>query len=226
MMGRTHALTGAAAGAGIAACYPHLLPAPLWTRALTLIAGTALTAGAALLPDIDHHSSTVTRVYGPLTASFGWLVNLIMGGHRRGTHSLLGVALMAALAEAGACWRHTPWGLLLAWPMILALAGLVRLFHIPGWFDDVAPIPVVLALVYLTPVPLWYVPLVLALGALVHIGGDMITAEGCPLLWPLPGCYGPGLIRTGGFTERWLIVPGSMIAITYAGWITIGGTPL
>lgn len=59
MMGRTHALTGALAGLVIGRwlgldTLPDLLPF------------ATVTAGYALLPDLDHPSASATRLLGPI----------------------------------------------------------------------------------------------------------------------------------------------------------------
>src|SRR5687768_7981296 len=88
-MGRTHALSGAALfTAGTLALE---LPAE------QIVLGAVVCAGAAVLPDIDHHGSNISRTFGPLTRGFGWAVGKVSGGHRNGTHSALGVALIAAV---------------------------------------------------------------------------------------------------------------------------------
>lgn len=220
MMGRSHAWTGAAAGAAILAV-PVVDPGLVPGFHLGLVpAGLALAvcAGAALLPDIDHPSSTVSRTYGPVTQVFSVIMAAVTGGHRRGTHSLAGIGVMAGMAQVGLVYRHT-WYLsaFLVVPLILALAGLVRLFRIPGILDDLAPIPLVLGLVYLTPFDLWYVPPALAAGALVHVLGDMITYQGCPVLWPFDDtAHGWRVIETDGAMERYVIVPLCWAAIAWA----------
>ena len=60
-------------------------------------AGVLLTAGAGTLPDIDHPDSTISREFGFLTQAFAWLVDRLSGGHRHGTHSLVGIAVFSAL---------------------------------------------------------------------------------------------------------------------------------
>jgi hypothetical protein len=60
MMGRSHALSGAAA---------FVAAAPLldWVTnigPLELAAGAVVTAGASMLPDLDHPSSTIARTFG------------------------------------------------------------------------------------------------------------------------------------------------------------------
>lgn len=89
MMGHSHALSGAALFT--AGTIPLGLP---WHQVLI---GAVACAGAAVLPDIDHHGSHVARTFGPLTRGFAWGVGKVAGGHRNGTHSALGIGLLAAV---------------------------------------------------------------------------------------------------------------------------------
>jgi membrane-bound metal-dependent hydrolase YbcI (DUF457 family) len=218
MMGKTHALTGAATVAVVwAASHGVYLPTEVAIGGTTLI-------GATMLPDIDHPNSTASRTFGPITGTFCWVVGKLTGGHRRGTHSITGVAVLGILAYVGLSFRHSLAGALVIIPMILALASLVRLFKIPGWLDDLAPVPIVLALVILTSVPLWYVPYALAAGCLVHIAGDLITKVKIPIFWPFsPTGYALNLIKTNGFTERWIITPACLITIVAGAWKGVTG---
>ena len=88
MLGHDHALSGALAFAAVAPM--------LHVSGTQPAVGTALTAGAGVLPDIDEPGSTIARTFGFLTGAFAWIVHLISGGHRKGTHSLLGIALLTA----------------------------------------------------------------------------------------------------------------------------------
>lgn len=93
MMGRTHALSGAMMFGLAAPVASYVTPLSLAELAL----GTAVCAGGAVLPDIDHPGSGVSRTFGPLTRGFAVVIGRLSGGHRRGTHSLLGAAAFAVL---------------------------------------------------------------------------------------------------------------------------------
>src|SRR5271169_499971 len=97
MLGRDHALSGALAFTAVAPLL-HVTGAPL-------AAGIALTAGAGVLPDLDEPGSTIARTFGFLTGAFAWIVHKISGGHRKGTHSLAGVTLMAVASLAAGSWQ-------------------------------------------------------------------------------------------------------------------------
>lgn len=208
MMGRTHALTGYAAGIG--ATYAVTLSVP------AAIVGTVLCAGAALVPDIDHKEATITKTFGPVTRLLSVLVRKISGGHRYGTHSALGIMAIGAMAQYGVMYRHTsvPAQVILIVLMCLAFAGPIRLLRIPGWIDDLAPIPVVIGIVCFTSVPLDVVPPALMLGCAIHVLGDVVTKGGCPLLWPFSlKRFKLDLFKTNGITERYVVIPVVILAI-------------
>ena len=92
MLGRDHALSGALAFTAVAPL--------LHVTGVHLAAGLALTAGAGVLPDLDEPGSTIARTFGFLTGAFAWIVHKISGGHRKGTHSLVGMAVMAVASLA------------------------------------------------------------------------------------------------------------------------------
>lgn len=86
MLGKSHALSGAVAWLGVCAGWQevaahHLLPgAP---GAAVVVLGAAATGGYALLPDIDHPSSTIARALGPITKALAWLTAKGAGALRR-----------------------------------------------------------------------------------------------------------------------------------------------
>ena len=90
MLGHDHALSGALAFTAVA----PLLP----VSGIQLAVAATLTAGAGVLPDLDEPGSTIARTFGFLTGTFAWIVNRISGGHRKGTHSLLGIGLLTIAA--------------------------------------------------------------------------------------------------------------------------------
>ena len=99
MLGHDHALSGALAFAVVA----PLLP----VSGTQLAVAAALTAGAGILPDLDEPGSTIARTFGFLTGGFAWIVHQLSGGHRKGTHSLLGVALMTVAALWAGSWQRS-----------------------------------------------------------------------------------------------------------------------
>jgi membrane-bound metal-dependent hydrolase YbcI (DUF457 family) len=208
MLGRDHALSGALAFTAFAPL--------LHVTGAHLAAAVVLTAGAGVLPDIDEPGSTIARTFGFLTGAFAWIVHKISGGHRKGTHSLLGVALVAAASLGAASWQagaraSGPWWHLVPAGLILALLMIWK-----GWdLDLVTPRHVPMLAVCVT------------LGMLAHLAGDMCTHDGCPLLYPLSR-YEFGLlpapvrITTNKVAEHWIVTPLLIAGIAYFLWRDAG----
>jgi membrane-bound metal-dependent hydrolase YbcI (DUF457 family) len=108
MLGRSHALSGAVAGLGAGSLVLHE-PA----GQLALLCG--LTAAYALAPDIDQCGSTSARSLGFVTEALAWVIRKVSGGHRHGTHSLVGVGTFTAVAWLACLFRDT-------WPGRVVLA--------------------------------------------------------------------------------------------------------
>lgn len=167
MMGHTHILIGGAAWLGfqaiaVAMGHPEV-------GAGIALGGWFIASFAALLPDIDTKNSLASKFFGWVTEAVSWIIRKSTGGHRKITHSLLGVAIIWALMSA-------------------AIVGL----HMAPWIG-----------------------LAVVIGWCSHIAADMLTREGCPLLWPFSRYkFGLHLVTTGlgkkngrHTSEWWLISP-------------------
>lgn len=225
-MGRSHALTGWCAGLAVA---PALGQQGL---AGALLVAT-VTSGFALLPDLDHRSSTASRLLGPVTGALSWLVRktstviyeLTKGPrdedgseHRTWWHTGLAAALLgvatAVGTTAGGRWAVVGvvvLGILLAVAalgdrMLIPAAAATGLLFVAakGDLDGLAA--------ELDDVAGW-LGYAVALGCLVHDLGDALTESGCPILFPIPisgetyyEVRPPGLLRftTGGIAEKGL----------------------
>lgn len=239
MLGRDHALSGAVVFAALATSL-HVTDAHL-------AAGVVLTAGAGVLPDIDHPDSTISRSFGFLTEWFNWMVDRISGGHRHGTHSLVGIAVFTAGSFAAGVyqlsgpkvgehatfsWHMVPAALFLA----LLYSSALRALHIGGHHGDLLGIAGAVITCYagwdLTRLPVgsWHVPLLAlatALGCAAHIAGDELTHGGCPIFWPvsmhefhlLPK---PFQITTAKLAETWLVFPLLLLALALTIWHATG----
>jgi membrane-bound metal-dependent hydrolase YbcI (DUF457 family) len=233
MLGHDHALSGALAFAATA-------PA-LHVTGAHLAAGIVLTAGAGVLPDLDEPGSTVARTFGFLTGAFAWIVHKISGGHRKGTHSILGVALLTLAALGAGAWQAStrttgPWWHFIPAALILGLlfsAGF-RALHIGGHHSDALGLALAALVIWkawdlalVTPRHIPLLAVCLALGMLAHLAGDMITHYGCPLLYPVSR-HDFGLlpqqvrITTNKLAEHWVISPLLLAALAYFTWRDIG----
>lgn len=139
MMGPAHSLSGGAAWLGVgavAAALDHPMPWPV------LLAGALICSGAALAPDLDTKSATISRAFGPFSKALCGVIDVIStavfnatrgkgerkrsGGHRTLTHTWLWALLtgagFSAAAVAGGRWAVL--GILFV-HMVLAVEGLL-----------------------------------------------------------------------------------------------------
>lgn len=195
MMGRDHALSGALVWLAVGPSMHLTTP--------EFLLGAAMTTGAAVLPDLDEPGSSVSRSLGMFSQAASVGVRGVSGGHRRATHSLIGIGIAAAAAFAdyrlgGRTGVAIMAGLLAVFAV--HLLGPRRLHHmIPG----AAVGAVVGYWIYAHPglIGLWMVWTVI-LGVITHIAGDSLTHGKVPLLWPkLTPRFGLGLFGTGSGVE-------------------------
>ncbi|RNL55478.1 metal-dependent hydrolase [Arthrobacter oryzae] len=191
-MGGHHAASGAAAWVAIASTGPYALGwYPL--DATGIVIGAMATAGTALICDWDHRSSTVAHSLPPLSNLIARGIEKVSGGHRQGTHSIVGAVCFVLLATfAGQLQVATEWGLLSVGAGLLCLfliniaAKALKLFPKYGWISNWVFAIVMAGLVtWFAPQQWTWLPVSMLTGVIVHIVGDMITTGGVPLLWPL-----------------------------------------
>jgi membrane-bound metal-dependent hydrolase YbcI (DUF457 family) len=212
-MAQSHALSGAVA-------YLALAPVLDVTDTRLVAVGVGLATGAAMLPDLDQHGSTIGRTYGPITNVFARLVGFVSGGHRNGTHSLVGIVALTLLATAAAAVG----GYYLAFVLWMLLgvaaraAGLVVPAHrrITAVLHAVVMAGVV-ALVLRSGIDYGpIVPAAVLIGCAAHVAGDMLTTGGCPLLWPFSQrCYSLGLMRTNTWPEHFIVMPSLVVGLVW-----------
>jgi membrane-bound metal-dependent hydrolase YbcI (DUF457 family) len=231
MMGQTHSLSAGAAF--LAAAFPvshyvhHLTP-------LTAAVGTIVAAGAGLLPDLDHPSATPARAFGPISHAAARIIARVSGGHRHGTHSILGLTICGALAAAA---YLNVWTLAATIWLCMGL-GIRALWKRPknrpnGRLDwrDVAGLVHAGVAAYVAyrlthaGLDLSVVPFAVALGYLVHLLGDGATETGVNWWYPDRRRYRWASIDTGKAVERLVIVPAlyagiaTVIVVTHGTWI-------
>lgn len=221
MLGRTHALSGVTTGLAASSLVLHLSVGPAAVM-------TGMTAAYSLASDLDSCGSTEARSYGFITRGLSWLIRLVSGGHRRGTHSLLGVAAFTAVAWLACLFRHTwPGRIVLALILAAGIAAAADALRPgPATFENVLGLAAAVAMCW-TGYGLALVPLAAILGTVTHIAGDCLTVSGCPLLWPatmrefhlLP----PGLrFTTGKVAEHWIVSPLLVAALGLLLWRDAG----
>lgn len=213
MMGRTHALSGLVAGVAVGQFVWHL-------DSVHLAVAAAVTAGAALLPDIDHRDASCAGSFGFVTKAFAWLIEHVSGGHRHGTHSLAGIAAFTEAAYAAEHFRRT-WGgkIGLGLLLVLVLASGLRALKIGGHFGDLLAIGGAAAMLY-SGFGLAGVPWAIAVGTAAHLAGDMLTNEGIPIAWPFSRRHvrllpEPLAFTTGTRPERWFVAPMMTAALVW-----------
>lgn len=193
MMGFTHATSGTAAWLAVTAALPTLGTDILPLTSAAVLSGSLVCAGAALLPDADHHSATISQsvpVLGPIvTGGIGGAT----GGHRHGAHTLLATAIVTAVAVALGAWSarvpmlgDVPLGPAIATVGLITFGvkarDLVRHWR-TAW--ALGLLAALIVFVYAPDSSVWF-PLAVGLGYVTHLAGDMLTVGGIPsLLWPV-----------------------------------------
>lgn len=219
MMGPTHALSAGVVFLAVASPLSHYVH---HLTPMTAAVGTVVAAGAGLLPDLDHPSATPARSFGPLSKGAAWTIGKIGGGHRHGTHSIIGTGVFVALAVAA---THNIWALTFTlWLCIgLAVRALWKHPHNRpnGKLDyrDVAGLihaAIAAFLAYrlarsgMDPV---VVPWALGIGYVTHLIGDSMTERGVNWFWPYHRRFRIASIDTGKSVEKWVVVPALYVAL-------------
>lgn len=239
-MGAGHAITGAGvwiAVTGTALPATGIMP----LDPSEVIAGALICAGAALLPDADHPSATISHAFPGGSLVTGTL-GALAGGHRKGMHSLI-AALIVLIALPFAIRVTLP---LTVWPHQLQLGALIvvcacmafalkPLRFVSSWPAAWIVAAALAFLAQLLPGLVDILPLCVTIGYLTHLAGDMLTAGGVPLLWPVMisppriiaktpivsriwlshGAFAVPILGTTGSWREWLL---TVAAALYVGW--------
>lgn len=202
MMGYSHAMTGAAGWLAVTSTSSAALgiydPGP----GAVVLAGSMYCAGAAMAPDADHGQASIAHSLPPLTKVMAQGIGAVSGGHRHGTHSIIGVAVFTLFTYLMSFWvmdvegRDVAIGSGLIAVFLVAFAtktfGLHRSIG-TGVIGDILGTkagPWIVALgtagiatYYLDERWSW-LPVCMALGTFIHVLGDGLTVQGVPWLWP------------------------------------------
>jgi len=212
-MGPSHALSGAAVWLGGTWALDHF--GVYHQSPVEIAVGTAVCAGAALLPDLDmsgrvlsgQGGATVAHTFGRVSLFLAELLekfSLVVyratrkrrdpdrdNGHRTLTHTLpfaAGVGWLTTAATGfGGKWAVMG---ILFFTLGLALRGVFHRFALrAGWIViTVVSAGAAYATYLYLPAERGYPMLGVAVGVgcLMHILGDLITSAGVPILWPIP----------------------------------------
>lgn len=158
-----------------------------------VLVGAFVCAGAALLPDADHHNATIAHSLPPLSNIMCVSVGKLAGGHRHGTHSIIGIIAFVALAFVAGLFTLATEAFGTVYPgagimSVLLVAFAVKALKIIP--DGMKKSPWVVGLLagafiaLFAPEEQFWFPVAMGIGVIVHIMGDMMTTGGCNLAWP------------------------------------------
>lgn len=214
-------MSGAAAGLAIGAFLPVEWGGATSATEVFVFAG--VTAGAALLPDLDTPQSTLARSFGLVSRALAHVTERasttiytltrtrkdarITNGHRTATHTLW----FALLAGAGTAALVSAFGMNSTIGVLFFMLGLAIRGLAPNWakkqdwmYVTGLALALAVAVWFALPASVGSAALGAAVtaGVVVHILGDMITKRGVPLLG--------GVVSIGG--KRWwnLRLPGPL----------------
>jgi membrane-bound metal-dependent hydrolase YbcI (DUF457 family) len=193
MMGITHATSGAAAWIAVTSTMPVLGLGAYPLDPVGVLAGTAVAAGAALLPDADHHSATIAHSVPLLGRLVARTIGTLSGGHRQGAHSAIAVVLVAVAA-----WALTLLTVVVdeagttiavgagVGAAVLTCFGLKARAFVRSWATAwVLGAAAGAAIVVFAPEQVAWFPLAVTIGFVAHLAGDFLTTGGVPgVLWP------------------------------------------
>ncbi|MFC7415402.1 metal-dependent hydrolase [Gordonia phosphorivorans] len=221
-MGPTHAMSGAAAGLAIAALIPASIGGP--TTAVGALTFAAVTAGAALLPDIDSPQATVSKTFGFISVGVAHVTeNAALAiyhlsktdrdsdrnnGHRTATHTVWFAAAAGLLVGV----LIGLFGKLPALIVLFLMLGLAIRGLFPEWSSSsdwlaITGVSAAAAVAVGAWQPqmasAWALGLAVTVGILAHLLGDALTKSGVPMLGGLVGIGGkkwwdvcpPGFMR-------------------------------
>ena len=172
------------------------------------LVGAVLATGAALLPDLDHPSSTVSRTFGTISQGVSHGISAVShgvyrltrtrrdanreGGHRGLTHTII-FALIAAVITTAIVQSSQQWALP---ALMFVFSGLAVRGILHQWDSKSDALVITLTSAGVTVLCLVWTEqtsanaaacgVAVAIGCVAHYLGDAITEQGCPMLWPIP----------------------------------------
>ncbi len=108
MLGDTHAAIGGAAFLGDCALTGLMPGYHPWSAGI-LLGGWVIASIAALGPDIDSKGSIISRLFGYPSKAVSFGIRKAFGGHRKITHSILGLCIIALLLYGGVTFGLGYW---------------------------------------------------------------------------------------------------------------------
>lgn len=212
MMGRTHALSGAVAWLAAVPLLEHEEWLGSFAVSLSpaqVLAGAVVSAGAGLLPDIDHHSGRIANTIGPVTKFMCKWVGKASGGHRQATHSILFAVGIGYAMDLLATHAEYAWWAALFVIVGFGLRGIGIDFEDHEVWSSVADCAAAgVAVLLMSRLDMDFAGYAVTLGCLAHIAGDCLTPRGAPILWPSPWRAELPLVPvTDGKVERWVVAP-------------------
>lgn len=158
-----------------------------------IVTGALVTAGAAMLPDADHHNATIAHSLPPLSNAMCAGIGKISGGHRHGTHSVVGIVAFVFIAWLAGLWTYDLENFGTIYPgagilSVLLVAFAAKALKIIPDRMRKSPWAVGLTvgafITFFAPQEQNWFPIAMGIGVIIHILGDMMTTEGCNLAWP------------------------------------------
>lgn len=210
-MGVNHATSGAAVWFAATAALPSFGTQAYPLSPAGVLSGAVVCAGAALLPDADHHSGTISHSVPVLGKLVARTIAGASGGHRHGFHTVLAGALVTLLAVLVGRFTAVvpqlgtvPIGPAIATVGLICFAvkarELARTWSAAWGIGLVAAVAVV---VFAPDNPTWF-PIAVGLGFVTHIAGDLLTVEGVPSpTWPVQITPPRSWARTPGLNAIW-----------------------
>lgn len=225
MMGNNHALSALPVGLAVA---PLIGLDDLGEAAPFAV----LTAGYALVPDLDSPKSSASSLLSGFTETLSHTVRYASGAvyehtkgsrdenwngkHRHLTHTLLFALVLGGIS--GVLCAISAWAILPIFLFGLLLAA-DRLGDWVGWIGLATGLALVPQILLAPDHVGWQVGIAVALGCITHDLGDALTLGGCPLIallwpWEIHGetwyeirLLGPFSFRTDGPVEHRIVNP-------------------